>query len=126
MECEHKKFLLMQKHFILPHCMMNIRIKQNSLRAKFAAVFLNKNNMAIVFGRTIYLHNINKENFLKNKKWVRHEVQHVFQYQQYGLVSFIFKYLLESIKHGYKNNCFETEACEKENDVEVLKNICFI
>ena len=91
-----------------------------------AAHFLKQKNIAVVFGNTIYLHHTSKEDFLKDKKWVRHEVQHVYQYQQYGYINFIFKYLIETFRNGYFNNRFEMEAREKENDIDILESTYFV
>ncbi len=85
-------------------------IKENSWLARVAALKLNTNSVAIVLGKTIHLHHTSKEEFLKNKKWLHHELCHVQQYKQYGFLGFIFKYLYESIRHGYYNNRFEIEA----------------
>ena len=93
-----------------------IRIKENSWIAKVAAAKLKADKVAIVLGNTINLYNVNKKEFLENEKWVRHEVCHVKQFQKYGYVNFIAKYLWESYKHGYYYNKYEVEArlCEGE------------
>ena len=88
----------------------NIRIKENSWIAKIAAAKLKTDNVAIVLGKTINLYNVKKEDFLRNEKWVKHEVCHIKQFQQHGYVSFILKYLWENYKHGYYNNKYEAEA----------------
>ena len=90
-------------------------IKENSWVAKIAAKKLHSNAVAIVLGKTIYLHNTTREDFLKDERWVKHEICHVQQFQQYGFFMFIIKYLYESIKVGYYNNKFEIEAREAEN-----------
>jgi hypothetical protein len=95
--------------------MADFFIKENSWIAKLAARKLGTNNVAIVIGKTIHLHNTSKQNFLKDERWVKHEFCHVKQFQQYGFVNFIAKYLWESIKSGYYNNKFEVEAREAEN-----------
>ena len=97
---------------------MKIRIKERSLIARIAAFVLRTNNVAIVFGKTIFLWNASKEDLLKNKKWLRHELVHVKQFLRYGFFPFIFMYLWESIKKGYYHNKFEVEArnFEKLND----------
>ena len=97
---------------------MKIRIKERSLIARIAAFVLRTNNVAIVFGKTIFLWNASKEDLLKNKKWLRHELVHVKQFLRYGFFPFIFMYLWESVKKGYYNNKFEVEArnFEKLND----------
>lgn len=95
---------------------MNIRIKEKSMVARLAAYILHEERMAVVIGKTIYLWNTSRQNFLKNKKWLHHELVHVQQFRQYGFIKFLFLYLLESLKNGYYNNKFEVEAREKEND----------
>lgn len=80
-----------------------------------AAKKLQSNNVAIVIGKTIHLHNVSKESFLKDTKWVNHEMCHINQFKKYGFFTFIVKYLLESSKHGYYNNKYEIEAREAED-----------
>jgi hypothetical protein len=91
------------------------RIKENAWIARLAARKLNTRNMAIVFGRTIYLHNASREEFLNNNRWFKHELCHVRQYQQYGFIGFLVRYAWESIRNGYRNNRFEVEARAAEN-----------
>lgn len=91
------------------------RIKENAWIARLAARKLNTRNMAIVFGRTIYLHNASREEFLNNSRWFKHELCHVRQYQQYGFIGFLVRYAWESIRNGYRNNRFEVEARAAEN-----------
>jgi hypothetical protein len=95
---------------------MQFLIKENSWIAKLAAKKLRSENVAIVIGKTIHLHHVSKENFLKNKKWVMHEMCHINQFKKYGFFNFIFKYLWESLRHGYYNNKYETEARKAENE----------
>lgn len=85
-------------------------IKENSLIAKLAAKKLNAKSVAIVLGKTINLHNVSKENFLQDTKWLRHELCHVQQFAQHGNFSFLIKYLWESLRNGYYNNKYEEEA----------------
>ncbi len=92
--------------------MIDYFIKENSWIAKLAAFKLRSKQVAIVIGKTIHLHNTSKQDFLKDEKWVKHELCHVRQFQQNGYVIFILKYLWESIKHGYFNNKYEVEARE--------------
>lgn len=89
-------------------------IKENSAIAWVAARKLGSKKIAIVFGKTIYLYNTSKEEFLSNSRWVRHELVHVRQYARYGILRFLFLYLLESIRKGYYNNRFEVEARSSE------------
>lgn len=91
-------------------------IKENSWIAKLAAAKLRSNHVAIVIGKTIHLHNTSKQQFLQDKKWVKHELCHINQFQQYGFLNFIVKYLWESIKHGYYNNKYEMEARQAEKE----------
>lgn len=85
-------------------------IKENSWIARIAAWKLKSHSVAIVVGSTIHLHNSSSAEFLKNEKWLKHELCHIHQYRQHGLVGFIVKYLWESIRKGYYNNKFEVEA----------------
>ncbi len=87
-----------------------IKIKENSWIAKIAAKKLKTKNVAIVFGKTIHLHNVSAAYFLNDEKWLKHEACHIRQFKQNGFFTFIVKYLWESIKHGYYNNKFEAEA----------------
>lgn len=93
---------------------LSFRIKENSWVARIAALKLNANAVAIVFGNTIHLHNATKEELLANKRWLKHELCHICQYQQHGYYRFIWKYLIESVRHGYYNNRFEKEARDAE------------
>src|SRR5580765_583817 len=93
---------------------MNYKIREDSLFAKIAAWKLKSRKAAIVFGSTIHLHNISRQQFLNDERLMRHELCHVRQYKEHGFVSFLFKYLAESIRHGYTNNRFEREAREAE------------
>ena len=95
---------------------MQFLIKENSWIAKLAAKKLRSENVAIVIGKTIQLHHVSKKNFLKNKKWVKHEMCHINQFKKYGFLNFIFKYLWESLQHGYYNNKYEAEARKAENE----------
>ena len=94
---------------------VDFRIKENSWFAKIAAKKLRTSSVAMVLGKTIHLHNTTKEEFLKDSKWVKHELCHVQQFKQYGFFMFVIKYLYESIKVGYYNNKYEVEAREAEN-----------
>jgi len=89
---------------------MDFYIKEHSILARVAAWKLRSGRAAIVFGKTIHLHNISREHFHSDIRLMRHELCHVRQYQQYGFFPFLFKYLVESIRKGYTNNRFEVEA----------------
>lgn len=91
-------------------------IKENSFVARIAAWTLNASSVAIVFGSTIHLWNSSKEDFLKNERWLKHELCHIRQYKQHGYMGFIVKYLWESLRKGYYNNKFEVEARKAEEE----------
>lgn len=91
-----------------------IHIKENSWIAKIASLKLKTNSMAIVLGKTIHLYNTNTFDFVKDEKWMRHELCHVDQFKKYGYLNFIFMYLWESLRKGYHNNKFEIEARQAE------------
>lgn len=92
----------------------NITIKENSFIAKLAAKRMKAESLAIVIGKTIYLYNVSKTDFLKNKRWTKHELCHINQFKQHGYLQFIIKYLWESIRHGYYRNKYEIEARNAE------------
>lgn len=91
------------------------KIKENSLRARMAALRLKEPRMAMVWGSTILLSGVSKAEFLKNEKWLKHEIEHIRQFKQHGFFTFMAKYLWESIKNGYQHNRFEIAAREAEN-----------
>ena len=93
----------------------DIAIKENSWRARLAARLMKGQAIAIVFGNTIHLWGVSKQDFLQHEKWVKHELKHVEQYRQHGYIGFLAKYLMESVRHGYENNRFEKEAREAED-----------
>ncbi len=95
---------------------IDFTIKENSWIARIAAWKLKSHSVAIVTGSTIHLWNSTKEDFLQNEKWLKHELCHIRQYKHYGYVSFIIKYLWESIRSGYYNNKYEVEARNAEKE----------
>lgn len=105
---------------------MKVRITENSPVAKLAAARLKADHAAIVFGNTIHLHNIKREEFLTDKAWVCHELQHVKQYNRYGFTGFLFRYTMDWIRKGYYNNRFEAEARNAEQCIELLNGVEFI
>jgi len=105
---------------------MNVRIKENSRIAKLAAIKLKAEQVAIVFGTTIHLYGVRKANFLADKSWVCHELKHVLQYQQYGFINFLCRYIWEWIKKGYFMNKFEIEAREQESNNSLFAGAEFI
>lgn len=99
---------------------MKVKIKENSFVARIARKCMNTPNIAIVFGDTIHLCNCTKQDFLRNSRWVKHELTHVAQYKRYGFVPFLFLYMKEWMKNGYYNNRFEREARESERKEDNL------
>ena len=93
--------------------------------ARIAAFNLgaSKKGAAIVFGRTIYLHKVTKEQILGNIPYLRHEVAHVLQWKREGYFGFLVKYLWFSLRFGYRQNPFEIEAREAQTDKEILKKV---
>jgi hypothetical protein len=87
-----------------------VSIKEHSWLAKIAAAKLNTSRVAMVLGSTIHLHNTTAKEFLQNECWLKHELCHVRQFQQYGFLVFIIKYLWESMRKGYYHNRFEAAA----------------
>lgn len=100
--------------------MIEVCIKEHAWLARLAAAKLGVSEVAIVVNRTIYLHNASAQTLLDNKRWLCHELKHVEQYQAHGVFLFLWKYLLSSLRHGYRQNKFEIEACEAETDAKLL------
>lgn len=88
----------------------HIIVIENALLARLAAWKLGSSQVAMVIGHRIYLWGITRQDFLNQPSWVRHELAHVAQYQQYGTLRFLWMYLIEWMKNGYYNNRFEVEA----------------
>lgn len=103
--------------------MTQVTIKENSWLAKIAAYRLKSKKVAMVVGQTIYLYNTSKEDFLRNPKWLRHEITHVKQFAQHGYLKFILLYVMETFNKGYQYNKFEIEARRKETDNTILSGI---
>lgn len=100
--------------------MKTFTIKENSWLAKIAAKKLKSDNVAMVLGNCIHIYGVSKEEFLSNKRWLKHELKHVQQYEENGYFLFIIKYLWHSFFHGYHNCCYEKEARTAENDDSLL------
>lgn len=90
------------------------QIRENSWLASLAARKLGVDRVAFVLGHTIHLHNASSEDLTGNHRWFRHELCHVCQFERYGFLPFIFLYLWESLRKGYRMNRFEVEAREAE------------
>ncbi|MEJ0102219.1 MAG: DUF4157 domain-containing protein [Bacteroidota bacterium] len=66
-----------------------VKIKENSWAARIAAWKLGSDNVALVLGSTIHLHNVLEKNFLQDKRWVAHELKHIQQFRQHGTFIFL-------------------------------------
>ena len=104
---------------------MQCYIRENSWIAHIAAWKLKSQQVAIVIGKTVHLYQTSREAFLKNTHWVRHEVAHIRQFEKYGFLPFIIRYLLESLKSGYHKNRYEIEARQAEQDVDIASSVEF-
>jgi hypothetical protein len=69
----------------------------------------------MVINKTIYLWGISAADFLADNSYLNHELQHIYQYHELGIVRFLFFYLRESLIKGYYNNKFEIEARAAED-----------
>ena len=99
----------------MPLNKVDFRVVENSRLAKIAAWKLHCNSVAMVLGKTIYLHNTTQKEFMQNATWLKHELCHVAQFKKYGCTRFVILYIWESICKGYHNNKFEIEARAAEN-----------
>jgi hypothetical protein len=72
---------------------------------------------AFAFGRNIY--------FRKPKEQVglilmNHELIHVCQFEEHGLVKFLFQYFIRELRTSYRRKSFEREAFENESNLSYL------
>jgi len=104
---------------------MKVRIKENSWVAKLAAAKMKAGKLAIVFGRTIHLHNTSRQEFLSDTEWVCHELKHIEQYRRHGFAGFIALYLFDWMRKGYYNNRFEAEARSSEKNIRLIQGVIF-
>jgi hypothetical protein len=103
---------------------ISIRIKENSFRARIASFNLGAHSgLAMVWGDTILLFNVSKQDFLQDKKWVCHEVRHILQTLEIGKWRFLWRYLILGIKHGYHQHPFELDARLHDADFEILDRV---
>lgn len=110
----------------MPKDLIYVRIKERSLIARIAGIKLGVRSVAIVFGRTIFLHNASRFDLIANKRWLIHELTHVRQWHREGYIKFLLKYLWFSIRYGYRMNPFEKEAREMETYDEILNDFKII
>ncbi|MCU0431200.1 MAG: hypothetical protein MUF42_14650 [Cytophagaceae bacterium] len=92
-------------------------ILEKSWLAKIASFFFKGRPTAMVLGKTIHLCGVSAEVFLSNRRWLLHELEHIKQFGRYGMLPFLFMYLVESVRKGYYYNRFEVEARQAENGI---------
>jgi hypothetical protein len=101
-----------------------VSIKENSCRAKIASIKMGTSfGLAMVWGSTILLFNVSKQDFLLDKRWVCHELRHVLQCRQLGTFRFLCLYVWLSALHGYQNHPMEIDARLHETDFELLHKV---
>ncbi|MBK6818535.1 MAG: DUF4157 domain-containing protein [Bacteroidetes bacterium] len=105
--------------------MIPVYFKTNSWLAKLAAAILHKDNCAMVIRHTIHLHRITKAAILQDERLLCHELTHVMQWRQQGVVKFLLLYSWYSLRYGYYQNPFEKEARAKENDSSIRDHFIF-
>ncbi len=106
--------------------MQKVYLKSGSYIARRAAKNLKVDQVAIVIWNTIFIFGTSEEDFLANKHWLRHELEHVRQWRRYGFLRYIWKYLVYSLRFGYENNPFEREARASEKDLEGIDDFQII
>ena len=97
--------------------MQNPRTWIRSPLARIARLVLGSQRVAMVVGQTVHLSGATREQFLADAEWVAHELVHLRQYKEHGLLPFLWKYLLESARVGYYQNRYEVEAREEARRV---------
>lgn len=102
------------------------RIHEQSLLAALAARRLRCRQAAVTLGNHIYLWNTDREAFLTNTRWLKHELCHIRQFRQHGFFRFLSLYLMESIKNGYYHNRFEKEARSAEQETAGMEGFLFL
>lgn len=103
--------------------LLEVRIRENSWLAAWAAGKLGSANCALVIGKTIHLHGASGNDLMNNVSWLRHEICHVRQWERDGYLVFLLRYLWFSIVNGYQNNPYEVEARQAEQDPEILYGV---
>src|SRR5262245_15007288 len=86
------------------------KVVGNSRLAKIIGRINGERDMyAVTIGKTIFV-SCKKEEFFAQAWWVKHEVTHVQQYKQYGILGFLKQYLFYSLRYSYSEIPFEKEA----------------
>jgi hypothetical protein len=92
----------------------SFKVVGNSRIAKIAGRIMGEEQKyAVTFGKTIFV-SCDKNVFLSECWWTRHELTHVAQYKKYGVFEFLKRYVFYSMFHRYDQNPFEKEALHAE------------
>ena len=94
----------------------SFRVVPHSILARMAGKMSGQEEAyAVTIGKTIFI-SCDKDYFLSDTSWVRHEVTHVGQYKKLGILEFAKRYLFYSIFfHSYSKIPFESEAISAED-----------
>jgi len=92
------------------YCSAQIRVKSNTFVSKLHSP--GNGTYAITIGHTIYL-NCDANEFFIDTPWMIHEFNHVRQWERFGTMGFISRYIFFSILKGYKKNPFELQLKQK-------------
>lgn len=74
-----------------------------------------------IIGFTTFWHTVLiRPEYMKSKNLLAHELTHVQQIDNLGLINFSYQYLMESFKKGYHNNKFEVEARASSKNPDII------
>lgn len=59
---------------------------------------------------------------LNSNRLIAHELTHIEQINNLGIIKFTYEYIVELYKNGYKNNKFEVQARNNEINPELIMN----
>jgi len=77
----------------------------------------------MVIGHTVFLYGTSRTGFLASESWRLHECRHVQQYEEWGMLRFLFMYAIETLRRGYYNNRFEVDARQFESAVWIEESV---
>lgn len=88
-----------------------IKIKEGSWRDKFLALWAKVCGTRKIQGFTTFNHSIwIRPDRTDDKQLLAHELMHIKQIDDLGIVEFTYKYVKELIKVGYYDNKYEVQA----------------
>jgi hypothetical protein len=110
--------------------MIKVKIKKMGILWKiylYIWALLIRSNTIIGF-TTFWNSIIIREGYENNQSLILHELTHIKQIHDEGLLKFTFKYVINLFKYGYRNNPYEVEARanSKTDGIEFLKNFNII